>query len=198
MSLKIKIFLLCLLALLIAGCNNDIEVGGFDVDTTVIMPLEYGNYWNYLYAQYDVDGVLEGTDYLIVRIDSVDTIDNESWYYSGNDQIKRYANKSDGLWIGEPEDLAELAIKYPAQTGDEYNWGNSHLKVMATTYLVSVPRGDYRCYRYVQTTPSEGNDSVFYYYTPGIGLVRLEYFTSISPYQSYLRYRWSLVELRIY
>ena len=195
-----KIIILILMAAMV-GCGGDnkesetadienqpataAEIG----DTTQIMPLALGNSWIYQYSLFDT--VIKefkpiSVDTFLVTGDTV--VDDETWYFvkTMTPEGGRVINRSDGLWQYRQEVEPFLFLKFPVEKGDEYVTmiGPTQVvnRVNGVGVDISVPAGQFKCYKYSHFV-KQHNLVVDFYYQPGVGGVKMELYvhTGMKP-----------------
>lgn len=133
----------------------------------VIMPLNVGQYWEYVNPAYPQD-----TMRLEISGDSTILYQNNSyqvyfWHWQGTDVKWLMRNQTDGLWAFgyvEPGNSLidpELLLKYPATPGD--TWQNRWSLVgtpvtvtcLVTDSTIQTPAGTFSCYGYHAPWSSE-------------------------------------------
>lgn len=147
------------------GCKSNDNVTNSSEVTSVILPLAVGNEWIYAHNSTqppDTHRVLSDT-----------TIDGETWYLwqSQAGTVIPAINRSTGLWINSGG-VEYRFLKYPASSGDTYQFTNLQATVESTRDSVEVPGGFHFCWKYVFTYA--GNNALILFAAPDIGIVRWE------------------------
>jgi len=173
---KFKYSMLFLLVIC-SSCGNDNKPISPKVNNAqVIMPLEIGNQWTIERKYYDAMGeALKEDDTLSIlgktKMGGQDRFVTNQW------AILR--NTSEGLVSADDTDPIEacaLELKYPTQIGDTWK-RDSHttLTVVSTDTLIKIPCGEFHCLKYLKQEDGEETKS-FYYVSPGVGILRAEYY----------------------
>lgn len=131
-----------------------------------IYPLKVGNEWTFLQI-YSFHGTILGTDTVTEEIVGQKVIRGETWYLlKSTNWVDQYITaRQDGIYKYFTDlDTAVLLYKYPASMGDSYNSGYDSytgyddkdtvlalpMTVDSTNVTLSVPAGQYQCYKYTQ------------------------------------------------
>jgi hypothetical protein len=77
-----------------------------------------------------------------------------------------------------------LLYKYPANVGDLYS---THLKVICRDSSISIPNASYKCYGYSSPVAID-------YVSPGIGLIREEWYKKLFDGSEYLYQKQELLD----
>jgi hypothetical protein len=170
-----KKFILFFLISIVTSCDDqtDSTVSG------VIMPLKVGNYWTFVDSSFDDAGLFIEADTSTLSITGKKTIEYGgasyevylwTWITYGSDHSWLAANGDGGLYIfggtsvkGEYILTKSLSIKYPADSGDEweeynvmYSSMDSSFRISDTTVttcssldaVLASPLGNLSCYTY--------------------------------------------------
>lgn len=171
-----------------AGCGDD--------DPTVpsgptdgLMPLQIGNSWSYWSFNVNpVTGDTSGVENISVAISGTERIGGTD-YFQFDDGVTVAQNRSDGLFFSAYDSQGEqffddLFFKFPAESGETYGYNvvetpGALLRIKVTITNVTVPAGGFESYAYELIDRSSGGqvatfDSVVFYLTPGVGLVRTQ------------------------
>lgn len=148
-----KIFLLILLAGLLASCNkNPVS----NENQTQIVPLAVGNFWFGAKDSLNLDGqIISSAEYGI----TVSDIANKSnrFLLRNSDGIEyTCANSDSGLVFyfdsGYSEPDLYLQFKYPAKNGDFYRISRDYFRrVISADTIITTKYGTYHCIHYVMT-----------------------------------------------
>ncbi len=154
------------------GLLCEAQPAGSGIDSP-IYPLKVGNEWTFL-KTYSVNGKIMGTDTVREEIVGEEDINGEEWFLlRSDDYVDQYITaRQDGIYKYFPDlDTAVLLYKYPAAAGDSYNSGyelasnNSliitplQMTVDSTDEVLTVPYGQFKCYKYTQHEDSLGSPS---------------------------------------
>ena len=154
-GLSFKINLLC-------GMSNN-EITDSSGITSPIYPLKVGNKWTFKKTYYFTDGTVLGSDTVTQTIVGETIINGEKWFLviSTNYVDQLLTARQDGIYSYNSDfKVAVLKYKYPATMGEEYaseyeEWTGSadtlvpfQMTVDSTNEIVSVPFGQYQCYKY--------------------------------------------------
>jgi hypothetical protein len=162
-----------LIILFIVSCKDNSTQSSPSLE---IYPMKIGNRWDYsVTANHQTslhfDQVIKDT-----------TVNNEQWFimtYDSTDYML-CKNKTDGLWftyIKSPMTPPVLTYKYPGFAGDSYTAGeNAAVTIDSINATVAIPPLNFTCYKYhVVYNDSLSTDE---YYSPGVGLVKIIYYTT--------------------
>ncbi len=154
------------------GLLCEAQTAGPGIDSP-IYPLKVGNEWTFL-KTFSVNGKIMGTDTVREEIAGEKDINGEEWFLlRSDDYVDQYITaRQDGIYKYFPDlDTAVLLYKYPAAAGDSYNSGyelasnNSliitplQMTVDSTDEALTVPYGQFKCYKYTQHEDSLGSPS---------------------------------------
>ncbi len=189
------------------GCKNIIISP--DNVTANIQPLSVGSEWYYKDTGYYPDGTkkdYEGNYTLAIKMDTI--INGNLWAKIINlpecDDCgfgEYLSNRSDGLWWGFPfeaDSLTWLRLPYPSKIGVEainpYNkWWVENIDT-----ILQVPAGTFKCYHYKIKDKFSSQDLVHdYFYSPGVGLVRLNWYTHAANNSIYMYLQRDLINYTI-
>jgi hypothetical protein len=108
------------------------------------------------------------------------------------------SNQEDGLWHGIPN-YSWLRLPYPSHAGVKARGISDEWWVVSTNDSITTPAGKFICYHYKMKYLDEWNGGITndYYYSPGVGLVRLEWYTILSGSTSYKYIQRELVSYGI-
>jgi hypothetical protein len=102
-----------------------------------------------------------------------------------------YAVRSSGHWLTfffndgtDTQIVTTLMAKYPAAVGDTFSRiypfplqnGSVSVEVISTGTNVSVPAGTFSCHVYRATLATDGRLTFDSYYSPGVGLVKTNFY----------------------
>lgn len=219
---KLFIPLSFVLILILAACKENTT--SQTLDTSVIKPLEIGNYWVFNRIEYisESDSLIDEPFKEVVLGDTSidgkklyysryfevnDTMYNDTIYYPVPGIVKYYYNNSKGLNIVLMHiDMMEiwfeesLFLKYPASSNDTYKselWGD--FKVVSTNEKVTVPAGTFTCYKFVmEAGTTDYMERYYYYYSPGIGCIKFETSIEMYPDKEMFRDKEELVSYKLY
>jgi hypothetical protein len=176
-----------------------------------IQPLTVGSEWNYKDTGFWPDGSVKdlGVDFyyrLGIKRDTIITGNVWALLISlpecddcGFGEF--LSNRSNGLWWGFPlegDNSTWLRLPYPSKSGvkaiNPYNeWWVENIDTM-----IKVPAGTFRCYHYKTKEISGSQDLVHdYFYSPGVGLVRLNWYTHSYDNSIYLYLQRDLINYSI-
>lgn len=192
--MKIKFYYLSsILSLILTSmsCEKDHEV--VNIDRSLLVPLNIGNFWNYQISYYDsLKNVLRiDSNKITVTGDTI--INNQLWYnidFGGKRAPVAYRNTVEGLFQHDFWHDSYLIFKYPIGLGEVYN----STKVISTNEIINVPAGNFSCINY------QHNYLNFKYSTlisPGIGFIKFDIGTAINGGQLYISEIWKLVDYNI-
>lgn len=180
---KIAVSLFAIFLLLI-GCKDDNIIVNPPSEIPEIVPLKVGNTWSYQTTVYDTSGNIVST-----TVDSfsviADTIINGQKRFIFSTGVIRWNNVF-GFWITMSPDSV-LFFKYPANVGDEYGYG---LKVICKDSTIVVPGGAFKCYGYSVNVAID-------YVSPGVGLVKEEWYKDKLSGDKYLYQKQELLDYRL-
>lgn len=181
------------------GIEDNVRVIPLDAS---IKPLTKGNQWIYSVTNFDTLGNSEKQDDEVHNIISSREIENETWFTeqigSGPATIDQ-TNREDGLWYISGSEKIRLT-KYPLDgSGDiinEYTHPQSGtLQVVRnateTNVLINTDAGKFRCIKYVDRLQKTNGGIIrepvnISWFSPNIGLVRVEIFKEKSSGSQYL------------
>ncbi len=186
-------YLILTFCFILVSCKNSTETNVLPTPKSVIMPLAINNEWAYI----DIFG--GGGP---ISFTNTDTIKFISTFVFGADTVyvnpveTYYTNRSDGLWTetyGSPNQT--LIAKYPAQPGDIFGHDSftitvpsdpipndtlsAQIVVDSINALVTVPAGNYTCYRYRADYYGTKHILVYRqnaYYSVNTGMIKRESF----------------------
>jgi len=187
-----------LLLFVISTCTNKGTDSG--ISDEQIVPVAVGNSWSFVElpaAGFNGDTsvytlTITKDTMMTLLIDGVTNIGR--WYrvtgFAGGPPTY-YADRSDGHWMtffindGQNDiPVVSLVAKYPASIGDTYtrlypppiNSGSQNVEVISTGTSVTVAAGTFSCVGYRVTLISDGRRQVDAYYSPGVGLVKINHY----------------------
>lgn len=168
-------------------------------ETKDLEPLAVGNYWIYKINYYDSLGNVEKTDVDTTNITSINNYGSETYYLV--DDIAFLINKSNGLYsYGLIQDTLKLYsfYKYPGNNGEQWVMDGDTVKIENNNYDVTVPKGNFNCYRYFCAN-SSGNINVNAYivFCPGIGIVEEELYFSYKGGKMNLSSKRELIDFKL-
>jgi hypothetical protein len=207
----IKVCLLMLMILLVAGCATKDPLQPTDVKRD-IMPLAVGVNWTYdLYLYSPPSPVPVDTLAYIVQITGQTTINQEVWYnarhilrqpgYSDDTTFWYYTLRDSGLCVRISQATpVRLKVKAPGTVGTtftgynefmaNYFWGDITLpgEIQSTSAAITVPKGSYSCY-FSRLDYESGSLYFDEYYAYNVGMVRSEMRVfDVDTYYDYLRF----------
>jgi len=209
---KTLLLISCAIFLLCAGCSDDSGTNG-DSDGT-IMPLAIGNAWHGTYTLYDELGNPGSSAYYRFEISGDTTINmagsDQAWFFMERtlgtntylaDDL--YRNGTNGIWMWVEFDQEgtepNLWAKYPASVGNSYlsgPVGNDTVTVMETSENITVPAGNFACYKYKVVSHSFiGQHTDYWWLAPGFGLVKYEEYLQVALDPIYKQSDWALDSL---
>lgn len=128
-----------------------------------VYPLKIGNKWTFKQTYLTNNGEVLGSDTVTQKIITEIMIDNEKWFLLKSTSFvdRLITARKDGIYVYYPGiKTAVLRYKYPAKMGEEYTSGHEEwtgstdtlvtfqMKVDSTKETVTVPSGQYQCYKY--------------------------------------------------
>jgi hypothetical protein len=162
--------------LIVASCDDQTDDAA---SGNVIMPLKVGNYWTFVDSSFDDTGVFIEADTSTLSITGKKTIAYQgqsyevylwTWTSYGADHSWLVWNGEDGLYLfggtspkGDYVLTKSLSIKYPAETGDEWEEYNVMYSSLDSSFSISdttvtacssldaalaSPLGNLSCYTY--------------------------------------------------
>ncbi len=178
-----KVFALILLAIFVYSCGDN---GNNPTDSSVLMPLKIGNYWEY-YSNYFYTSSTDSAAYRL-------TVDSEIEYNGENQMQLRYFNiftnatfLTPSYYKNEPNGLRItsrylgmdyiMVFKYPVSKGEIISEDeNTKFYVDSINVVYTTLAGKFNCIKYVQVIldDSKETDISYNYYTPGIGQIANE------------------------
>ena len=183
------------LCCILVSCDSSVTTSD-PVNYAPLMPLRVGNSWQYEVCAFDSIGnqllLQDYKDSVTHRsVQGADTI------YRLNGSFTKYANRADGIW-SDISTIFKLQIPHPAVVGYSFRrdtlWATSMkhniyeesysvVKLEATNAPVITPLDTFQCLKYSVTYYLSSDNSFFmheyYYYTPGVGLIQIEYYNII-------------------
>ncbi|HEY6907393.1 MAG TPA: hypothetical protein VI230_07975 [Ignavibacteriaceae bacterium] len=179
-SLSVSLIIYCFI---LNGCKNESNVIVPPIVTTEIVPLKVGNSWLYQTTVYDTMGNIVSSTFDSFSVVS-DTLINGQYYFTLSTGVIRW-NDVSGFWmLAAPDSL--LLYKYPAEVGDTYGT----LKVICKDSLIVILKGTFKCYGYSGTVAID-------YVSPGIGLIKEEWFKNKISGAKYLYQKQELLDYQI-
>lgn len=200
------------LTLFLTGCDDD--SGTNDDGAAVILPLVTDNIWHGTYTIYDSEGTPSAPVYYSFRIDDDTTVevlgDDQIWFkmertlgtysYVADDL---YRNQANGLWMWEKYDESgtepNLWAKYKATAGDIYLTGSESADsaaVVSISASVSVPAGNFTCYRYKIVSHSlTGRNEEYWWLAADHGFIKYQEYYKPEGDPQYLQSEWELDSL---
>jgi hypothetical protein len=177
---KLLILLAFLFIILLSGCKNN-PTG--PTNAKEIWPLKIGNNW--VLKSYHLDSLGNITDTLSVtyHVDSDTTINGQKIYIINHYTFPLYCcNLSDGFYqysVNQAgHDTLIIALKYPVNEGDIFLSGLDTFHVKSTNENISVPAGNFSCIHYEIIGNVVGKTVI--YCTPGVGLIKIEFYSKDS------------------
>lgn len=162
--------------LIVASCDDQTDDAA---SGSVIMPLKVGNYWTFVDSSFDDVGAFIEADTSTLSITGKKTIEYGgasyevflwTWITYGSDHSWLMGNGDGGLYLfggtspkGDYILTKSLSIKYPAETGDEWEEYNVMYSSLDSSFSISdtsltsctstdavlpSPLADFICYRY--------------------------------------------------
>jgi hypothetical protein len=168
---------IAILLFFFVSCKKENSNPADDQDgSSVIFPLNDGNYWIYKHTLFDTTQYITDTWIDTMIISNSRVIDNETWYSIGTGSYL-YTNRSDGLYMRDtldPSIAPQLVLKYPGRQGNFWNNGilDDSTTILSTVNRIVILNNTYTFYKY-RTTIDSG-----YYETiaiPGLGIVNKEF-----------------------
>ena len=199
---------LCLLIALIAGCRKEDSnpLGGANGQAGMIMPLQVGDQWTYRRTSFDTLGFILQIDTVVVRISGEKWFLPDFWFVSSADRkaTEWLCDRPDGLWYmrtdaeGVIVHSPMLLAKYPVHIGDSWVGPDSvTASLSANGVHVSVPKGIYSCLQYYYTENRTGAPYKSMYLSPGVGLVKEEFYNRTLSGRIYIYYQRELKGLTL-
>ena len=190
--------------LIFAGCK---DTPTQPLDTSVIWPLNKGNYWKYKTYNYDYNG--KNTDTMIFhKLVTSDTIINgyslknikgqieNSIYGHYNQQLK--CNEQ-GIWYFTNDSLF-LWNKFPINKNEFFirKWWDT-VFVISIDEKVIVPAGTFYCYVYKNIYNSLNLQYIIFdYFAPGIGPIKSEIYQKYLTQNEYLYKSLELISFKLF
>jgi len=194
---KLFISLSFVFILIFAGCK---ETPTQPLDTSVIWPLNVGNYWEYKCSKFDLSGNITVIEYDTMTV-VLDTLINNLNVYKikSIDYDYYFYNLSDGLYQFrlrkiEP-DTTYIMFKYPGNVGDRFVPGDT-IYIISTNENITISAGTFNCYRY-ENSSNHYNKSV-YYCSPNIGIIKFEVYDRDTKDNFILRKKTELFSYKLY
>jgi len=154
--------------------KSESEINDPDGVISPIYPLKVGNRWTFKESYVFNDTVLVGAA-VTQSIIGEKMINGEKWFLLISSDVDQLITaRADGIYVYYPDlKVAVLRYKYPTTIGEEYTSGydewtgamltlvNFQMTVDSTNEVVSVPRGQYQCYKYhaPEVTATFGNQT---------------------------------------
>jgi len=157
------------------GCEKS-NLVSYDNSTQGLIPIVRGNTWYYSGTAYDTSGIVRENFGEIhdVRGDTI-LFGKKLTFYAGhyvvNTDSGLIAYGGYSISSDTPNDTVvhyELLYKYPAKTGDSFNYG---MKIGTIDTIIIVPAGLFHCIKYMNYYNSVLNYDA--YICPGIGLIKV-------------------------
>ncbi len=187
-----------LVIFVIFGCSNKGTDSGISKDQ--ILPVAVGNNWSFV--ERPVGGYTSDTSTYTLTIikDTMMTsniggiIDIGRWYrVTGQAGMlpTYYADRANGHWKtfffnnGQNNiSVVSLTAKYPAVVGDTFSrlypppldGGSQNVEVISSGASVTVETGTFSCVGYRVTLRADGRRQADYYYSLGVGLVKINHY----------------------
>ena len=180
-NLAVFLFMLCFI---LSSCKDESNIVNPPIETIEIVPLNVGNSWSYQTTVYDTLGSVVSTTIDSFSVAS-DTLINGKKYFNLSTSVLRW-NNTVGFWMTTPSDSL-LLYKYPANVGDEYS---NTLKVICKDSSIVIPKGTFKCYGYSGTVAID-------YVSPGIGLIKEEWFKNKFDGVKYLYQKQELLNYQL-
>lgn len=191
------------------GCKSKIIEPDASISFKVIQPLTVGSEWHYKIFGFWPDGSIKDfvQDYILkIKMDT--TINGNIWAIiislpesDDGGFGECLSNRSNGLWWGFPfeeDSLKWLRLPYPSEIGvkaiNPYNeWWVENIDT-----IINVPAGTFKCYHYKTREIYGSQDLVHdYFYSPGVGLVRLNWYTHANDNSIYMYVQRDLINYSI-
>lgn len=198
------------LSIVVFIINNCGEIVNTD-KVNYVQPLTTGSDWNYKDTGFWPDGTVKdlGVDFyyrLGIKRDTM--INGNVWALiislpeCDDCGFREFlSNRSDGLWWGFPQqgdNSTWLRLPYPSRRGvkalNPYNeWWVENIDT-----IIQVPAGTFNCYHYKTKEISNNQHLVHdYFYSPGVGLVRLNWYTLANDSSIYMYLQRDLINYTI-
>lgn len=191
----------------IHGCKS--KIVSPDNVTANIQPLSVGSEWYYKDTGYNPDGTKKDYEgYYTLRIKRDTIINKNIWAViisvpeCDDCGFGEYlSNRFDGLWWGFPfedDSLTWLRLPYPSKIGVEAINPYNKWWVENVDTILHVPAGTFKCYHYKTKEISSNQHFVHdYFYSPGVGLVRLNWYSQANDGSIYMYLRRDLINYTI-
>ena len=189
-----KRFVFLLSVLLILGCSDEVV----NHKRSVIWPLAIGNQWTLETCEFNYAGDTLSFDTLTLEVVRDTVINSERWFIiyvngSYDPELPPVTNKADGGWQVDSLGQEWMSAKYPAVVNDSFQWGDQMCYVDSINEIVTVPAGDFTCYRYRRTDIGSTDPRSLMYLSPDRGLVKLEELVIDGGGQPYVNSRSELL-----
>jgi hypothetical protein len=173
-----------------------------------LMPLGIGYSWTYQITENASDTLHMQIDTVRWSIIAAMTIQNEEWYeYSRTTAMgwEFYCNRPSGLWRRVRNDFATsisdpiFEAKYPAVSGEYFSdRHDDRILVASVDKQLEVPAGTFLCNEYVDADTSHLVTPPYIsrchrYYSPEVGLIRMEFFSRAIDGRDLLSTTWVLL-----
>lgn len=197
------------LVFLLHGCKSKIVDSDTSNSIKVIQPLTVGSEWHYKTFGFWPDGSNKDfiSDYILkIKMDTI--INGITWALiirlpeCDDCGFGEYlCNRTDGLWWGFPlegDSLSWLRLPYPSRIGVEAINPYNEWWVENIDTIIKVPAGTFKCYHY-KTKEIFGSQDLIndYFYSPGVGLVRLNWYTYANDTTIYMYLQRDLINYHI-
>jgi len=142
------------------------------------MPLEKGNTWNYKSVHGDM------TSYFKFEVLNEITINGKKYVILDSNTVAR--NDNNGLLLagynyeGQGKIYDDIFFKYPIKFGETFSYtpldkDEEPYKFKVSSGSIHVQAGQFNCYVYKFIDNNGKEVFPFFYFTPGIGLIKIEF-----------------------
>jgi hypothetical protein len=177
---------ICICLLSVLGCDKKSDMLiNINPHANEIWPLATGNYWTYSSNNYDSTGAITSSknnnSFFIVG----DTIINSTKWYMFLLPIFLITNLDGGVY-GYYSSGPKLILKYPASVQDSFPLIGSqvYVHVKSVNSRITLSSGTFCCYAYeIKSPPTSttiGGSVEIDYYCPGVGMVKVESYSSTA------------------
>ena len=175
----LKLILALSLFFSLAACSDDDNGTTPSSKSNELWPLAIGNSWTYQgYSQND-----DNSEGILLCSDTIN-LNGVNYFFFGS-YMKKFINKPDGVYYYNDEtEKPELNWKYPCAVGDTFLSNGYKYTVESTSEKIKVGAGTFTCIKDVQIDiddpPSIHYTKDIYWFCPGIGLIKNEFYKSYN------------------
>ncbi len=162
------------------GCKDN-SVGDSSSSFGEIVPLQIGNLWEYSITNYDTSGMEIYNSSQKDSVESDTTINNILWYkitnnINSNVDFLTRNQTGFGYYYYNFNSTSEevLVYKYPCKVGDTYE----NYQVINVNVKFNLNSKEYECIQYRQYLDIDKMEYWDTYVSPGIGIVKMQYYNS--------------------